>query len=131
MFHVSCLYLISLRPLDLGAEVLHRLVQAAVAAQLGLHGGQVGAPLAAVHPSLVLLHPAQQVLDVTHGDFIQLGPQPHGGLLQDLDLGGGDLSHGDLRGGHAGLEAKVVLAAEVHQPLVETIHPRDRVQNVS
>lgn len=127
------MYLIGLRPLDLGAELLHRLMQAAVAAQLGLHGGQVGAPLPVIDPPLVLVHPAQQILDVTHGDFIQLGPHPHGGLLQGGDLGGVDLSHGDLGGGHTGLEAQVVLAAEVHQPLVETIDSKARIrkQNVN
>lgn len=116
----KCLYLISPRPLNLGAELLHGLVQSAVAAQLGLHRGQVGSPLPAVHPPLVLVHPAQQILDVAHGDFIELGSHPHWGLLKDL--GGVDLSHGDLRGGHTGLEAQVVLAADVHQPLVETVH---------
>lgn len=79
-----------------------------MAAQLALDGGQVGAPLPVIHPALVLLHPAQQILDVPHGDFIQLGPHPHGRLLQDLggvdlshvDLSQGDLRHGDLRRGH-------------------------------
>lgn len=97
------MYLISLCPFDLGAELLHRLVEATVAAQLGLDGGQIGAPLPIIHPALVLLHPAQQISDVTQGDFIQLGPHPHGGLLQDLggvDLSHGDLCHGDLCEGH-------------------------------
>lgn len=121
---VRCSHLISSRPLDLGAELLHGLVQAAVAAQLRLDGGQVVAPLSFIHAPLVLLHPAQEVLEVAHGDHIQLRVYPlgHGGLLEDL--GGGELSHGDLRGGHAGFEAQVVLAAEVHQPLVETINSR-------
>lgn len=126
IFCVSCLYLIGLCPLDLGAELLHRQVQATVAAQLGFDSGQVGAPLSVINPPLVLLHPAQQILDVTHGDFIQLRPHPHGGLLQDL--GGVDLSHGDLCDGHSRLEAQVVLAAEVHQPLMETIHSRARIR---
>jgi len=121
-------YLIRLRPLDLGAELLHRLVQAAVAAQLGLHGGQVGAPLPVIHPALVLLHPAQQIMDVAHGDLIQLRPLPHGRLLQGVDLGGVDLSHGDLGGGHTGLEAQVILTAQVHQPLVEAVHSGDGTQ---
>lgn len=79
-----------------------------MAAQLGLHAGKVRAPLPFVHPSLVFPHPAQQILDVAQRDFIQLGPHPHGGLLQDLgavdlgrvDLGHGDLRHGDLCDGH-------------------------------
>lgn len=117
------LYLISPRPLDLGAELFHGLVQPAVAAQLGLHRRQVGSPLPAIHPPLVLIHPAQQILNVAHGDFIQLGSHPHGGLLKDL--GSVDLSHGDLCGGHTGLKAQVVLAADVHQPLMKTIHSGD------
>lgn len=97
-----------------------------MAAQLGLHAGQVGSPLAVVHAPLVLLHPAQQVLDVPHGDLVQLRSQPHGGLLQDRsllhDLDRVDLSHGDLCRGDARLESQVVFAAEVHQPLMQAIH---------
>lgn len=113
-------------------------MEAAVAAQLGLHAGQVGSPLAVVDASLVLLHPAQQVLDVAHGDLVQLGSQPHGGLLQERsllqdrsllhDLDRVDLSHGDLCRGHARLEPQVVFAAEVHQPLVQAINSGDRIQ---
>ena len=129
------LHLIRLGSLDLGAELLHRVVEAPVAAQLGLHGGQVRAPLPLVHPDLVLLHPAQQVLDVAQGHLVQLGAHADGGLLEHLSgvgeaglalgLGHGDLGlgHGDLGEGHAGLEAQVVLAAEVHQALVETVDP--------
>jgi len=126
-------YLISLGSLYLGAELLHRLVQASVAAQLGLNVGQVGAPLPLLHPPLVLLHPAQQIVDVTQGDLVQLGPHPGGGLLQDLDAV--DLGHGDLRGGHTRLQAQVVLTADVYEPLVETVHSTDgnrpHVMNIS
>lgn len=57
-------HLIGPGPGHLGVELLHALVQAAVAPQLGLNGGQVGAPGSLVHPPLVLLQPAQQVLNV-------------------------------------------------------------------
>lgn len=109
-------------------------MEASLAAQLGLHAGKVRAPLPFVHPSLVFLHPAQQILDVAQRDFIQLGPHPHGGLLQDLgavdlgrvDLGHGDLRHGDLCDGHTWLEAQIVLATEVYKPLMEAINSKDR-----
>lgn len=50
-------YLVSPRPFNLGAEVLYSLVQTSVAAQLGLHRGQIRAPLGLVDADLVLFHP--------------------------------------------------------------------------
>lgn len=91
-------YLISPCPLNLGAKFLHALMQAAVAAKLGLNSRQVGAPLSLIHPPLVFLQPAQQILNVTYGDLIHFRPHPQRGLLQDL--GGLHLSHGDLCGRH-------------------------------
>jgi len=108
-------YLIGLGPFDLGPEVLDALVQAAVAAQVGLHGGQVGAPLRLVDAPLVLLHPGQQVLGVAQRDVVQLGPRLGGGLLQ---LHGLRLDDGDGR-----LLPQVVVAAQVHQALVEPVNP--------
>lgn len=48
-------YLICPCPLNLGAKFLHALMQATVAAKLGLNGRQVRAPLSLTHPPLVLL----------------------------------------------------------------------------
>lgn len=105
-------HLVGTRPLDLGAELLDGLVEAAVAAQVGLHGGQVHAPLGRPQPPLVLLHPRQQVLQVAQRGVVQLLPRPlpqrRGGL-----------------GGHRRprLEAQVVLGADGHQALVQAVHP--------
>lgn len=108
-------YLISPGPFDLGSEVLHSLVQASVAAQLGLHRGQIRAPLGFINTMLVFLHPGQEVLDVAKGHVVQLRPHLHGLL--------GGLLHGDLDGGHSSLQTEVVIAAQVHQTLIEAVNP--------
>lgn len=125
LFRITSTHLVGLGSLYLAAELLHRLVESTMAAQLRLHVGQVRPPLALIHPPLVLLHPAQQVVGVAQSDLIQLWPCAFGGLLQDLD--GVNLGHGDLRGGHTGLQAQVVLTAQVHQPLMETINSETEI----
>ncbi|TNN59236.1 hypothetical protein EYF80_030521 [Liparis tanakae] len=112
-------YLVGPGPLDLGPEVLHRLVQAPVAAQLGLHRGQVGAPLGLVDAQLVLLHPGQEVLDVADGHVIHLGPDPPGALLRLL-------RHGHLGGRDGGLQPEVVVGAQVDHALVEPVDPEEK-----
>lgn len=109
------MYLISPGPFYLGPEVLHGLVQTPVTAQLRLYRRQVRPPLGLIEPSLVLLHPGQQVLDVAQGDVVQLRAGLHDGRL-------GGLGHGGLGGG-GGLQAEVVVAAEVDQTLVEAVNP--------
>lgn len=109
-------YLVSSCPLDLGTEVLHGLVQSSVAAQLGLHGGQVGAPLSPIKALLVLFHPGEQVLGVAQRDLIQLRPCLGLLLLADLDQGG-------LGDRWCRLQPEVVVAAQVHQTLVQTVDP--------
>ena len=114
VFHPGT-YLISLGPFDLGPEVLDTLVETPVAAQVGLHGGQVGPPLGLVDAALVLLHPGQEVLGVAQRDTVQLR-SPLGGM-DNL----GWLMHGGRRGG--ALLTQVVIGAQVHQALMEAVDP--------
>lgn len=86
-----------------------------MAAQLGLHRGEIGPPLGLIDAMLVLLHPGQEVLDVAKGHIVQFGPHFHGGLLAGLN-------HGSLGGGPSGLQTKVVIAAQVHQALMEAVN---------
>lgn len=116
------LYLVSPGPFNLGSEVLHSLVQASVAAQLGLHRRQIGAPLGFIDAKLVLLHPGQEVFDIANGHVIHLRPHLHG-LLGDLRHWGPHyVRHG---GRHGGLQAKVVIGAQVHQALMEAVNPAE------
>lgn len=91
-------------------------MQASVAAQLGFHRGQIRSPLGFINATLVLLHPGQQILDIAQGHVIQLGPDLHAGLL-------GGLSQAGLGSSDGSLQAKVVIAAQVHQALVEAVNP--------
>lgn len=65
---------------------------------------------------LVLLHPSQQVLDVAQGHIIQLRTHLHVGLLFGL-------CQKSLVGGPRSLQAKVIIAAQVYQTLMESINP--------
>lgn len=109
-------YLVSLGPFNLRSEVLHSVVKASVAAQLGLHRGKIRTPLGLINAMLVLLHPSQQVLDVAQGHIIHLRAHLHGGLLDVL-------RQGSVGGGAGSLQAQVVIAAQVYQTLVESINP--------
>lgn len=109
-------YLISLGPSNLGFEVLHSLVQASVAAQLGLYRGQIRSPLSFVNATLVLLHPGQQVLDIAQRHIIQLRPHLHGTLLSGL-------YHRNLASSHSRLQTKVVIGAQVHQAFMDAEDP--------
>lgn len=117
-------YLVSPGPFNLGSEVLHSLVQASVAAQLGLNRGQIRAPLSLINAMLVLLHPGQQVFDIVKGHIIQFRPHLHGCLL-------GGLYQGNLGSGHGGLQTKVVIAAQVDQALMKAVNPVEIRNTVS
>lgn len=86
-----------------------------MAAQLGLHRGQIRTPLGFINAMLVFLHPGQEVLDVAKGHIVQLRPHLHGLL--------GGLLHGGLDGGHSSLQTEVVITAQVHQALMEAVNP--------
>lgn len=85
-------------------------MQASVAAQLGLHRRQIRSPLCVIDAALVLLHPGQEILNITQGYVIQLGPSLHGGLLDALGN-----SHGRL-------QTKIVVSAQIHQALMEAVN---------
>lgn len=90
-------------------------MQASVAAQLGLHRRQIRSPLCVIDAALVLLHPGQEILNITQGYVIQLGPSLHGGLLDAL-------GNWDLGSSHGRLQTKIVVSAQIHQALMEAIN---------